>query len=360
MAHVASNRQQAAIFSPSVARAAASTAKDWTYVNNWLVSKYYSIGGNDNTESEGDKDGSDPSSLPSSSAPANFSSARTGRKLPPFERNPDTLKVLLALAAVNEAADEDCDRLAHLEEAALDAIRRRQSTQPPLQSEVEVAKGAVTQPDGAAFAEDLLAAIQENLSREGCAALDAMAGVAVELDVAYPESTTLGVALASLRGRALELEDATARLDLLLRPHLDRETAATVAFLADLERGDTYQPAPDLAKQNLELQRRVRAGTGDLSELQKRVLTLERTVGIPPVTVGDVRADEDAYLALLARKKDLDAQVKAFAGLPPDIETARAELEALRAELRNATKQRDADFEKLVERESPVKIRRRP
>ena len=71
----------------------------------------------------------------------------------------------------------------------------------------------------------------------------------------------------------------------------------------------------------------------------------------------DVRADEEAYLEILARKRDLDARIGAFAGLPPDVGAARAELEALRSELRELTERRDANFEKLVERESPVKTR---
>ncbi|KAI0880988.1 uncharacterized protein GGS22DRAFT_173951 [Annulohypoxylon maeteangense] len=324
MAHLAPS-SQAAIFSPSVARAAASTAKDWSYVDSWLRNKYAS------------------------------SSTNRGRP-PSFERNPETLKVLLALAAANEAADEDREQLARLEEAALAEVeaserelevRRQKSDQHPSDTI-----------DGELFAADLLEAIESNLGREGTVALDAMSNMAVDLGVAYPTPEMLGAKYVELQGRALELEDSLERVNLLQR-YLDHEAAQTDSFLEELRRGNAYQPAPDLAKQNLELQRKIKNITGKLPELKQQVVALEKSVGLPSLTVENVKGDEGAYLELLARKKDLDVQVKAFAGLPPDIEAARMELEALRAELRDVTDQRDTNFEKLVERESPVKTRRR-
>src|SRR3546814_5108209 len=61
-----------ASFSPSVARIAASTTRDWADVDSWLASK-----------------------LPAGRAP------------PSFERNSETLKALLSLSAHNEAADDE-------------------------------------------------------------------------------------------------------------------------------------------------------------------------------------------------------------------------------------------------------------
>ncbi|KAI0836134.1 hypothetical protein F5Y06DRAFT_110303 [Hypoxylon sp. FL0890] len=337
MAHLApsnttSSSSQAAIFSPSVARAAASTAKDWSYVDSWLRSKYAG------------------------------SSINRGRP-PTFERNPETLKALLALATANEAADEDREQLARVEEAALAEVQASEREQEARRRRVEAEQqqqepGSATL-DGELLASDLLAAIESNLSKEGKAALDAMASMAVDLGVAYPTPEKLGAKFVELQGRALELEDSIERVNLLQR-YLDRESARMESFLEELHHGEAYQPAPDLAKQNLELQRKIKGMTSRIPELRQQVISLEKTVGLPRLTVEDVRKEEEAYLELLARKKDLDAQVKAFAGLPPDIEAARMELEALRAELRGATEQRDENFEKLVERESPVKTRRRP
>ncbi|KAL7620013.1 hypothetical protein AAE478_010562 [Parahypoxylon ruwenzoriense] len=333
MAHHLPHQQAAAIFSPSVARAAASTAKDWSYVDSWLRSKY---GKN---------------------------------KIPPFERNPDTLKALLALAAANEAADDDRDQLARLEEAALDEVRRhereteeqrrRQQQQTQTQQDTADAETEAAIPDGATFAADLLAAIESNLSKDGSVALSAMSSMALALGTADPSPSSLGASFVSLQAQAASLEDALARVG-LLQQYLDREALATQSFLDELQRDGPYQLAPDLAKQNLELQRRVRAMASRLPELRQHVLALEKAVGPPGITVDDVRRDEETYLDLLARKKDLDARVDAFAGLPPDLDAARAELEALRTQLRGLTEQRDANFERLVERESPVKSRRRP
>ena len=70
-----------------------------------------------------------------------------------------------------------------------------------------------------------------------------------------------------------------------------------------------------------------------------------------------MRQGEQEYLALLAQKKQVENEVNAFEGLPPDRDLARQELEALRSELRTLTQRRDAVFESLVERETPRKGR---
>jgi HAUS augmin-like complex subunit 1 len=212
---------------------------------------------------------------------------------------------------------------------------------------------------GDLLAEDLLHAIDAGLSKEGLTALDAMADVALALDMAAdPTPALLGHRFVELQGRAHEVAQLGHRVG-MLQSHLDAETARLSLLVDELRHGAEYQlPPPDvIEKQNTELERTVRTMSAELPGLTRQVESLEKTVGIPPLTVEDVKQDENAYLDLLAKKKDLDAQVKAFAGLPPDIEAARAELEALRTQLREATERRDADFEMLVERESPVKVR---
>ncbi|KAI0012410.1 hypothetical protein F4779DRAFT_64705 [Xylariaceae sp. FL0662B] len=322
---------QTAIFSPSVARAAASAAKDWAYVDGWLRSKY---------------------------------AAEKNRPPPSFERNPETLRALLALAAANEAADEEREQLLRVEEAALDEARAaereraKRREQPAARGDEGGGGGEGMVVDGDLIAEDLLTALEERLSKEGRTALDAMAGMAVELGMAYPTPEALGARFVELQGRAFEVQDMIERVNLLQR-YLDREAARLDAFIEELQ-GEKFQPAPDLAKQNLELQRKIKGMSAKLPELRQQVISLEKSIGLPSITVEEVRKDEEVYLELLAKKKELDAQVKDFAGLPPDIEAARAELEALRTELREVTERRDEHFEKLVERESPVKTRRRP
>ncbi|KAI8956976.1 hypothetical protein F5Y11DRAFT_341303 [Daldinia sp. FL1419] len=347
-----------AIFSPSVARAAASTAKDWSYIDSWLRSVYSN----------------------SSSSSGNNRPSRP----PTFERNPETLKALLTLAAANEAADDHREQLARVEQAALDEIRAAEKGREERRQRIEAQKqqgggvDAEAALDGEILTEDLLNAIEANLRREGSIALDAMASMAVELGVAYPTPETLGSKFAELQGRAFELEDGIERVD-LLRRYLDRESAKADVFLAELQQSNftsnsnpndssisiggndsIFTLPPSLPRQNLDLQRLIKTTSSRLPELQQQVISLEKTVGLPPVTVDDVRTVEEAYLDLLAKKKELDEQVRAFAGLPPDVEAARAELEALRVELCHAAERRDENFEKLVERETPVKTRRRP
>ncbi len=76
-----------AVFSPSKARQQLAEAKDWQYIDTWL-------------------------------------SARYGSKQPPaYERNGDTLKVLLALAAHNEVADEENQLLLKLKERTLEELK---------------------------------------------------------------------------------------------------------------------------------------------------------------------------------------------------------------------------------------------
>ncbi|KAK6193329.1 hypothetical protein LQW54_012562 [Pestalotiopsis sp. IQ-011] len=323
MAHLAPHLSQPAIFSPSVARAAASTAKDWAYIDTWLRDKF----------------------------------RRGGQRLPPFERNPDTLRLLLALASQNEATDEERERRARIEAAALDDVKAAERADADRRREEAASEArALVSVDAAAFiADDLVSAVEKSLPKDGAVALDAMASMAIELGLPRPTPEQLGCKFVELQARAYELEQATARVA-LLQKYLDRESSQAAAFLQELS-GDEYVPLVDLVKQNKGLRGRVETAAAQLPELLEQVSSLEASVGAPGLTVEEVRQDERDYIALLGRKKDMDARVKAFAGLPPDLEAARQELEALRSQLRVATQRLDADWEGLVERESPFKPR---
>ena len=309
MAH---HNLNAAIFSPSVARIAASTAKDWNYVDSWLTSKFH------------------------------------GRSPPPFERNPDTLKALLALAALNEAADEDRDLVARAEAAALNELSVENDYRTLDGASLDSAPKSMS-----AVKEDILCAIEDNLTREGKAALDALATTAVKLGVAYPEPESLGRRLVQLQTQNFDLEQAAERVS-VLRRYIESESAKMDTTLKTLE-GEEYRPASDLAKQNLEIQRIIKAMAAKVPELKSKAFALAASVGFPSVTSEDIQREEEAYFDILSRRKDLEAQIKAFQGLPPDTDAAREELESRRSELRSLTQRRDAVFEGLVERETPRK-----
>ncbi|WYZ43027.1 hypothetical protein EsH8_VI_000726 [Colletotrichum jinshuiense] len=296
-----------AIFSPSIARIAASTAKDWNYVDGWLASKYQ------------------------------------GRAVPPFERNPDTLKALLSLAALNETADEERELVARAEATVVQELgtARDQLENPSdLQASTTVR-------------ERLLGAVQDHLTREGRTALNSMATLSCQLYVAYPDADTIGRSMIALHAEASELEQMRVRVH-ILQKYIEQESATANELLRTL-RSDDYKPADDLARQNLDMQRRIKAMAARIPELKDRMCNLSQSAVASHLTIGKIARDEADYLTLLAQKKGLDAEVDQFSGLPDEIKTARAELENLRAEVRAITQHRDAIFEGLVERESPRK-----
>ncbi|KAK0610481.1 hypothetical protein B0T17DRAFT_500002 [Bombardia bombarda] len=325
MAHLPPNT---AIFSPSVARAAASAAKEWSFVDAWLARHYH------------------------------------GRSPPPFERNSDTLRALLALANANESADEKRQQVARLEAQALHALQQQHLQQQ--QQHQDDSQTPTAQETLSSAREAILTAIESSLSRDGLAALNAMASISLTQGLTYSTAPVadLGSRIITLSAQAAELEQTSARVQVLTR-YVEYEAQQAAALVAELRDDPHYRPAADLAKQNLETQRKVKAMAARLPELRDRVssLAVASSVGAgtpPSPTIEQVRREEEAYLALLAQKKELDARVRSFQGLPPDTDQARQQLESLRAELRHMTARRDAVFEGLVERETPRKSKRLP
>lgn len=315
MAHLST---EAAIFSPSVARLAASTAKDWSYVDAWLASKY------------------------------------KGHPPPPFERNLDTLKALLALASLNETADEDRELVARVNSSALREIHAAAEIEKREDDDDDDNDGL----EGislSSFKDDFLAALQDNLTCDGAASLDAMASAAVQMGIAFPEPAQVSQAMLSLQARKFDLEQAALRIQILQR-HIEDGSAKLNVLLQEI-RGDEYRPPADLARQNLDMQRKVKAMSKKVPEMKDKVASMARAVGVPNPTIDQVRQEEEKYLRLLDVKRALDQQLVEFEGLPPNIAMARQQLDALRRELRDITDRRNAVFEGLVERETPRKGR---
>ena len=298
-------QDSAAIFSPSVARIAASDARDWSYVDSWLASKF------------------------------------SDRSVPPFERTPDTLKALLALATLNESADEERQLVSRAENDALGQIHCFQGE---------------SAGDDDNLKEKLLEALEDELSPEGQVALNSIASMAVRAGIAFPEPADLGNKLLGLHKSVQETEQMRERVE-ILQHYVESDMDRLNGFLRSLD-SDDYKPPLELAKQNLEMQRKVKMLSAQLPELQDRVANVASSVGQPHITIDVIAREEREYLALLSQKKHLDQQMAAFAGLPSDPDLAREELDSLRQQLHGATSHRDAVFEGLVERESPVRKRR--
>ncbi|KAE9568081.1 hypothetical protein CGCF415_v008732 [Colletotrichum fructicola] len=299
-----------AIFSPSIARIAASTAKDWNYVDCWLTAKFH------------------------------------GRAVPPFERNPETLKALLALASLNETADEERELVSRAEAAALHQISEACHEPEARLSEL---------PLTATVRERILTAVQDHLTREGSTALNSMATLSCQLSVAYPDAETLGRSMINLHARASELEQMRVRVHILLK-YIEQESTTADELLQTL-RSDDYKPTNDLARQNLDMQRRIKAMAARLPELKDRISSANQSHISDQPAIEQIIQEESNYLELLAQKRGLDAHVTQFSSLPDDVQRARLQLENLRTDLRAIIRRRDTVFEGLVERESPRKDR---
>ncbi|KAH6677520.1 hypothetical protein B0J14DRAFT_476038 [Halenospora varia] len=293
MAHLSPS----AIFSPSVARQQLAAAKDWNYVDSWLSSKFH------------------------------------GRTPPAFERNNDTLKVLLALATLNESADEERELLARVEVKALQDLKAREEGDPNT---------------------ELLNSIEESLTREGHASLDALSSLSVTLNQPIPDIEKLGRTIIDLHISSFELDQAAERVSILGK-HLKGELERINGLVEDLH-GEDYQPPTDLTRQTADYQRKIKGLAAKLPELKDRISSLSAASGTP-ITVEDVQVQEQNFRDLMSTVKELEIQVKSYHGLPQDTDLARLELEGLRVELRDLTHQRDSMFEGLVERETPRKPR---
>lgn len=287
-----------ALFSPSVARQQLATSKDWNYIDNWLSTKY------------------------------------NGKTPPPFERNSETLKALLALAALNETADEEGDLFARVESKALQELRDSEGSD----SNVE-----------------LLNSLEDGLTKEGRSSLEALSGLSVALNQPCPDGESLARSILDLQVMSYDLEQAGDRVS-ALENFLNKELEQ-INSIIKVSQGDAYRAPSDLAKQTIDLQRKTKVLATKIPEVKDRVSLLQGSVARANVTVEDIIEEEEKFRMTIAHVKDLETQINSYHGLPQDVDLARLEIERLRVDLRHLTRQRDNMFEGLVERESPRKVR---
>lgn len=216
----------AKVFSPSVARQQSQLAKDWTYVDQWLLTRH------------------SPSPVPS------------------FERNPDTLKALLALAAANEAADEERALEKKVKEKTLSDLQKRDE---------EAAKTETS----------ILAALEENLTPDGTRALNSIALLSVALGSTSTSSRKLAASLIELTKEEFSIAQQTLRID-GLHKRLQRDLLQLQEQLRALEHGDEYKVPPELAGQAAEWTRTSRHLQRKTEDYQERVEALEVLFPPPP------------------------------------------------------------------------------
>lgn len=284
------------MFTPSATRLTTLTARDWTYAETWIDQQV------------------------------------RGQSMP-FERNADTLRVLLALATYSQTAEEHRHILnkASAETNSTKGYnpRRQHTSQDKHRSE-------------------LVSVIEQALPEATITVLHSYATALLSIGEQQGDLLTMILALQTeidamqaFFERSSSLEAQLSR-EFLKIQDIDRQQRTTTghflqysAEIAKLRQGVDMQVAPSVENAN-------------------RRSTAQRRAGAR-VLVEDVISEEQSYLTLLKRKKDLDLSLAAFQGIQTDPNEAKAKLDALRSQLDGMVSRRDVAFDGLVQRESPGK-----
>ncbi|PGH29888.1 hypothetical protein GX50_07358 [[Emmonsia] crescens] len=283
------------LISPSKARQAASRAKDWAYINSWLNRKY---------------------------AP---------NPVPHFERNEDTLKTLLALAAANDAGDD--------EEALLHAAREETIRNLLAQEE--------TSPDSPT---ELLDIIESNLDDKGAKFLDELAETAVLLGTFTTSIGDLGHRIVDLTREEFDAAEQVRKIE-LLQSYLDKELETLRAQLKELKNEERYEIPADLPVQTADWVRGTKLLSAKVEEYHDRISTFEKIGRDKGLRIEELMVEEESVVRLRETVKTLEGNVKMFQGLPPNVQEAKKELERVENDYRNLVRKRDTMFENLVNHE---------
>lgn len=280
------------LISPSKARQAAIQAKDWAYINSWLVRQY---------------------------AP---------NPVPPFERNEDTLKTLLALAAANDSADEEAALFHRAREEALQGLKAREKAEPPQKKEI-------------------LDEIEDYLDEKGAKSLDDLAETTVALGTLGTED--VAHAIIELTTEEFDAAEQIRRVE-DLQNYLEKELDTLRKQLEELRNNEAYETPPDILAQTAEWNRGTKMLGAKAGEYQSRVGSLERTVNTRGPTIQELMEEEQGVLRLKETVSTLEGRLKAFHCLPSDVDGAKLEYKRLERELNQLIRQRDRMFEGLVDR----------
>ncbi|KAI9816525.1 MAG: hypothetical protein M1827_001657 [Pycnora praestabilis] len=277
-------------FSPTKAREQLAQAKDWKYIDTWLCNRY-------------------------------------GNRTPPsFERNSDTLRALLALAAHNESADEKKELVAQVEVKAL----------------AELKAEAEADPHAA-----ILKTIEQNLTPEGRQSLDSIASLSVALNTPSVESEQLALGIIDLTRSEYNLQQQSRRLS-TIQSNLGSELSKLRTLLVQVQ-SEAFSAPATLPQKTTEWTRGTKLLSAKLLDYRERLTSLSG-VEAPEPTIPHIVAQEQDVMSLKAQVRGLEGQVKAFQGLPYDKELATLEVERARRELVALVLQRDNIFEGLVEK----------
>ncbi|RHZ58072.1 uncharacterized protein CDV56_103785 [Aspergillus thermomutatus] len=281
------------LLSPAKARQAAIQAKDWAYVNSWLSRQY------------------SPNAVPN------------------FERNEDTLRTLLALAAANDAADEEASLLHRAREEAIREFRAREETEDKQKKE-------------------LLDELELCLGENGKQNLDDLAETTAVLGALRTETKDLGQSIIELTIEEFDAQQEISKVD-MLQKYLEKELAALQEQLDQLKSDPTYEVPADLPALTAEWSRSTKMLTAKLSEYHDRLATLGRISSKGP-TIEDLVTEEKQISQLKDTIRSLDHRLEMFHDLPKDVQGARAQYRRLERELNQLIERRDSMFESLVDK----------
>lgn len=283
--------------SPTKARQAAIKAKDWAYVNSWLTRQY---------------------------AP---------KPVPQFERNEDTLRVLLTLAAANDAADEEATIQHRAREEAIRAFKAQQEAEHKDPHERQKSQ--------------ILDEVEMCLDEKGQRDLDDLAESAVVLgSTLNPDPEDLSQSIVELTAENFDMQDQVTKVE-TLHQYLQKELSRLQFDLEKLKSDKAYEVPPDTQALTSEWIRGTKTLSTKVGEYQDRIASLERNQPQGP-TIEQLMEDEEKVIRFRESVKSLEGRVKAFHDLPTDVPGARARYKELERELGRLSRQRDTMFGGLV------------
>jgi HAUS augmin-like complex subunit 1 len=280
------------LISPTKARRDAAQAKDWAYVSSWLTKKYHP------------------------------------RQVPRFERNTDTLKALLELAAVNEAADCEVELLQQAEKEEL--------------REYEEAQKGERGP-----CREIVDALEDGLDEGGTHALRVLAEASVLLGTLSTDPVVIGERIIELSHDKFEMEEQLRRIG-DLQSQLERDMATMKSSIENIHSQIDEAAQEDILQRTAQLNRETKQFTAKIGEYNERIAGLERYKITSP-SIPEVKEQEQRVKKLQARVKAFERQIADFHGLPPDLEAARGEYKRAQIELHELTRRRDELFEGMVD-----------
>ncbi|KAH3961153.1 hypothetical protein HBI70_213790 [Parastagonospora nodorum] len=288
------------LFSPSKARQQRAQAQDWAHIDSWLSYKY------------------------------------SGRSVPTFERNEETLKVLRELSMANERADEDRAVIERVEREALKELD-------------EVARNSTDT--------QLLSTLKASLTPEGEQALAALAGTAVAINTPTARPENIAHALIQHTITSQNLTNQLSHIE-TLQTYLNKQHAVLRAQLNELGTNPALTAPSSLQRQTTEQARQTKHLRSKIREYEDKLSSLQSnqsrsmTPGSKYIgsaeAIGEMLEQQKALDELRERVEGLESEVGGFAGLPADKEMARKEVGKLEVRLDEVRRRRDELFEGLV------------